>query len=423
MAQGATAGPAGDNGWTAQFATEVDGERRIQRLTGWLNDDTSLAVPSALTALVGQYVGPTGYTATKANATDIRGATGAIGTNGWTIVPEINTRSSDNAKVFRVKDLTGGTGTKPPNIIGRYVGPDGLVVSIANAEPISDEITTDTVDPTASDGANGDRWINTDTGSFFFKNAGAWLQISGGGADDPNLHAAWDGTGVQITNPTYATVFGAPYSTPAATKVFVNGTDTALTTAFPSWLTSESDGRVQMSGATGSQNFQLVWTPETPIDYKAISATFRVNRTSLHQNSSFFFGTDGRLTNWDAFTSGSTKGLVISTSLSAGRVLIQRADTKQYLNNTNAWQTGFTSSGDANDPATYTAVNGDNFFKVVYFEGRVIIEHNGTRIFDGFLPTGLPDISGGSHGGWLEVATGFGGSTATRLKFNANNHK
>ena len=151
----------------------------------------------------------------------------------------------------------------------------------------------------------------------------------------------------------------------------------------------------------------MVWTPETSIDYKAISATFRVNRTSLHQNASFFFGTDGRLTNWDAFTSGSVKGLVISTSLSGGRILIQRADTKQCLNSNNQWQTGFTTVANVKEPATYTAVDRDNFFKVIYFEGRVItLNYNGTRILDTFLPTGLPDISGGSHGAWLDVASG-----------------
>ena len=65
------------------------------------------------------------------------------------------------------------------------------------------------------------------TGQVLSKTSGTdyatqWVNAGGGGssgADDPNLHAAWDGTGARIINPTYATVFGAPYSTPAVTKV------------------------------------------------------------------------------------------------------------------------------------------------------------------------------------------------------------
>ena len=244
------------------------------------------------------------------------------------------------------------------------------------------------------------------------------LNASGGGEDDPNLHAAWDGTGKQITSPTWQKLFSQPYSNTPLTSVRYGGSSLGtanLTDALPTGVTSTAAGRLQMAG---SRFAELLWQ-SSGVDYRAISATFRVVRAGTHQNVGFLFGVDGGVTNWDAFTSGTTKGLMVSSSISAGRLVIQRADDKRYLNAAGQWSSTKPAGGVDEDAARFTPVEGDNFFRVGYFEGRIIVELNGTRIVDVFLDdttgtTPLPDLTGNQHGGILQSF-----STSSTLTFNA----
>lgn len=69
--QGPT-GPKGDTGdaaWTPVFAIVADGERRVQRVTDWTGGGGTKPA-------TGAYLGPTGFVATAAEATDVRGAAG-----------------------------------------------------------------------------------------------------------------------------------------------------------------------------------------------------------------------------------------------------------------------------------------------------------------------------------------------------------
>lgn len=60
----------GDPGWSPVFATVADGERRVLRVADWIGGQG--AKPAT-----GAYIGPLGFVATAAEATNIRGAGGA----------------------------------------------------------------------------------------------------------------------------------------------------------------------------------------------------------------------------------------------------------------------------------------------------------------------------------------------------------
>lgn len=68
---GAT-GAQGQKGWSPILAVENDGERRVLRVTDWTGGEGTK--PAS-----GQYIGPTGFVSTPAQATDIRGPQGATG--------------------------------------------------------------------------------------------------------------------------------------------------------------------------------------------------------------------------------------------------------------------------------------------------------------------------------------------------------
>ena len=65
-------GPAGANGWTARLANVARGADVVQRVMSWFGG--SGTVPDA-----GQYIGPQGYVANAADATNIKGAAGPEG--------------------------------------------------------------------------------------------------------------------------------------------------------------------------------------------------------------------------------------------------------------------------------------------------------------------------------------------------------
>lgn len=68
-------GGGGTNGWSPLMAIVADGERRVMQITGWTG---GTGTPPASPV----YVGPTGFVALIANATDIRGAAGGGGGSG-----------------------------------------------------------------------------------------------------------------------------------------------------------------------------------------------------------------------------------------------------------------------------------------------------------------------------------------------------
>ena len=148
-------GIQGDMGWSPELGVEEDGERRVIIITGWAGGIPGTE-PSALT---GMYLSDTGLVATAAAATDIRGATGADsvipgpqgiqgpagfdgddgldgndGDDGYSLVFRIVPNGP--ARVLQVSNLVGGTGSIPPNVLNRYIGPTGLVDSPNDAVDI-----------------------------------------------------------------------------------------------------------------------------------------------------------------------------------------------------------------------------------------------------------------------------------------------
>ena len=65
-------GKSGFNGWTPEFAVIEDGERRVQQIVDWSGGQGDKPI-------VGLFVGPDGLVENYADATDIRGPTGADG--------------------------------------------------------------------------------------------------------------------------------------------------------------------------------------------------------------------------------------------------------------------------------------------------------------------------------------------------------
>lgn len=63
------------SGWSPILAVVVDGSRRVLRVIGWVGGQGD-------TPPVGKYLGPSGFVATAAAATDIRGAAGTPGSGG-----------------------------------------------------------------------------------------------------------------------------------------------------------------------------------------------------------------------------------------------------------------------------------------------------------------------------------------------------
>ena len=74
---GITMGESGEDGATPVLSVQVDGDRRVHELEGHLDAD---GVFTALDSVM--YVGPDGYTATLADAVDVRGGGGAAGPDG-----------------------------------------------------------------------------------------------------------------------------------------------------------------------------------------------------------------------------------------------------------------------------------------------------------------------------------------------------
>lgn len=104
-------GVAGNNGWSPVLSVEVDGERRVLRVVDWVGG-------TGTKPATGSYIGSTGFVATPAQATDIRGPQGAAGVNATATnsfanvsigtTPVATVLSADNAA--DTLTLTAGTG-------------------------------------------------------------------------------------------------------------------------------------------------------------------------------------------------------------------------------------------------------------------------------------------------------------------------
>ena len=286
----------------------------------------------------------------------------------------------------------------------------------ATAIPASDLTTGGKFDPAKV----ADGFVLIDPANIRQKRSGAWAVIGTGGGtsqDDPNLHFAW--TRGEASGTTWADVFGLPYSFPAVPSfISTDGvTNLALTANLPSGYTLGTDGKLTI------QSDLPLWAEftESGIDYTAVKATFNVNRSGQHQDVAFWFGADGRLFNWtDWQSAGTTKGLAVASSLSTGRVLVYRAEDNNYLGSNGTWFSSLGSVGGPADFGSFTPVEGDNAFEIVYLNGRLIVRHNGAEVNSVNLPVAnQPDISGGNHGVYLARVSAAGGSTAATLRLDA----
>ncbi len=200
-------GTNGDNGWSPIYALAEDGLREVLQLTGWTG---GTGTPPAI---VGVYVGPTGYVALIADAVDIRGPQGNDGTNGdngfngWT--PVIAIVTDGERRVMQVASWTGGEGTPPDS--GVYVSGTGFTTDIANAidirgeQGVQGEPFVINADGLLS-GRNlydaegtGFTYLATDTGDVYIKNSpipGDWgppISFVGDRGWSPVLNTVIDG--------------------------------------------------------------------------------------------------------------------------------------------------------------------------------------------------------------------------------------
>lgn len=119
---------SGGNGWTPEFAGEVDGTRRVLRVVDWAGGTGDKPA-------IGLYVGPSGFVSDITQAVDFRGAAGAggpagaTGNKGWS--PKLSVEIDGARRVFRVVDWVGGVGAKPVDL--GYLGAGGIVQDIADA--------------------------------------------------------------------------------------------------------------------------------------------------------------------------------------------------------------------------------------------------------------------------------------------------
>lgn len=127
---GAT-GAAGANGWSPILAVENDGERRVLRLVDWTGG-------TGTKPATGSYLGPTGFVATAAQATDIRGPQGATG-----VAPTQNTFAT----------VTVGTSPTPTLLVADAAA-DVLTVNAGAGISLTADAATDAL-----------TIVNSDTGS------------------------------------------------------------------------------------------------------------------------------------------------------------------------------------------------------------------------------------------------------------------
>lgn len=140
---GSGGGGTGSNGWTPIFAIVPDGEREVLQITEWVGG--SGAPPET------GYLSPIGIVSDITQASNVRGSKGdkgdmglqgipgiglpgSPGYNGWS--PVLAVIADIERRVQRLTDWTGGTGTKPTEYIGWYIGENGLVSNIALATDI-----------------------------------------------------------------------------------------------------------------------------------------------------------------------------------------------------------------------------------------------------------------------------------------------
>lgn len=120
-ATGAT-GAAGTNGWSPILAVESDGERRVLRLVDWTGG-------TGTKPATGSYLGPSGFVATAAQATDIRGPQGATG-----VTPTQNTFA------------TVQVGTTPtPTLLQADTAADSVTINAGAGITLTADAATDTM--------------------------------------------------------------------------------------------------------------------------------------------------------------------------------------------------------------------------------------------------------------------------------------
>ena len=161
-------------GWPAgrrSSPSSTNSARRVVKVVDW-------AGGTGTKPAINKYVGAAGLVADIADGVDVRGTTGAAGTDGWT--PTIAIVNDGARRVQKVVDWTGGSGVKPA--VDKYVGVAGLVTDIADGidvrgatGPMGNQLLSGSGAPGAGVGTNGDYYVDNDTHLFYGpKAAGAW---------------------------------------------------------------------------------------------------------------------------------------------------------------------------------------------------------------------------------------------------------
>lgn len=104
-------GPAGDNGWSPQFAVVADGStRQVLQLIGWTGGSGTNP------GHIGEYVGPSGFTAVIGDASNIRGTDGSSGSNRIKYVKIFETSEIEQELTIQYAEWTGCGLPDPPCI-------------------------------------------------------------------------------------------------------------------------------------------------------------------------------------------------------------------------------------------------------------------------------------------------------------------
>lgn len=101
-------GAAGFRGWSPRHAIVSDGDRRVWQVAGYIGGEGT-----APTTGVGQYVSTTGYTATIADAIDVRGTTGLQGDSAYAIAVASGFVGDVAAWLASLNGTDGADGTDP----------------------------------------------------------------------------------------------------------------------------------------------------------------------------------------------------------------------------------------------------------------------------------------------------------------------
>lgn len=355
-------GDAGDDGWSPILVLEFDGDRRVLKIDDWTGGDGTKPGTG--------YIGSTGIVQDKANAVDVRGATGSTGAtgpanslsigtvqggasagatitgaaptqtlnltlpkgdagdDGW--APMLAIEADNDRRVLKVTDWTGGDGTKPGT---GYVGASGLVQDKANGIDIRGEPGSGAVSSVNSVGPDGSGDVDLDTddipeGStnkyFIPYTAGTKNELDAGTENAvrvyaPDVLAAWlAGKNYVSTDTTYA----------AGTKAELDtGSETGTRVYAPKTLSDWLAGK----GYTGNTGTVTSVGMSVPTGLKVANSPVTTSGTlTVTFDSGYSLPTTAKQGNWDtAYGWGNHAG----AGYASDSAVLKKADNLSDLNN------------------------------------------------------------------------------------------